>query len=352
MDVRSLYIILSFIFIVMSFLPILQFKHWIFRISEYLRLQILGILCLLLVIGYCFESENMILHRATLILITISIIHHIIIILPYIRKSNKSFSSPENKVIILSVNVLQKNQNYKKLIDIIEEMNPDILLTMETNQKWENELSKVESLFSYNYKIPKENRYGMHLYTKLDVKECKEHYLISEEHPSIEIRMADKENNEFIFWGIHPPPPSPGEKPTSKQKDAELMKLAKLIRKNQYSTIVVGDFNNVSWSKSSKMFSKLSNLKDARVRRGIYGTFPAQYWFLRFPVDLLFHSAPIIITNLKTLPAFGSDHLPILAEFFINKSSSLPKNNLDPKFKEEVNTIIEEGKEAAVEEND
>src|SRR5690625_5840769 len=74
----------------------------------------------------------------------------------------------------------------------------------------------------------------MHFYTKLQAIEVKEHFLISDETPSIEALLEDEDGNRFVFWGIHPPPPSPTEKPTSKQNDAELMKLGKLIRDAKY----------------------------------------------------------------------------------------------------------------------
>ena len=351
MKINYIYVVLSLIFIVMSFLPIFNIKHWFFRIADYLRVQLIGLLLIMLVIGFTLEGENTIYNNAIFALLLVSILHHLIIIFPYVFIKNKSVLFSENKLSLLSVNVLQKNKNYDGLIKMIKEVNPDILLTMETNKKWEKALSEIELDFEHTYKIPKENRYGMHLFTKLKVEECKVHYLISEEHPSIEIRLKDKENNEFVFWGIHPPPPSPTEKPTSKQKEAELMKVAKSIRKHQLPTIVSGDFNTVCWSKSSKQFAKLSNLADARLKRGIYGTFPAQFWFLRFPVDLLYHSESIVITKLKTLPPWGSDHLPLFSEFFIRSSTFETKNYIDSEFKEEVNTIIEEGKKAAVEEN-
>ena len=351
MKANFIYITLSLLLIVMSFLPIFNIKHWFFRIADYLRVQLTVLLVIMLAIGFTLEGEITIYNYAIFTLLLVSILHHLVITFPYIIRKNKPNLSSENKLSLLTVNVLQKNKNYDGLIKIIKQVNPDILLTMETNKEWENALSEIEFDFEHTYKIPKENKYGMHLFTKLKVEECKIHYLISEDYPSIEIRLKDKKNNEFIFWGIHPPPPSPTEKPTSKQKDAELMKVAKLIRKHQIPTIVSGDFNSVSWSKISKQFAKLSNLKDARLKRGIYGTFPAQFWFLRFPVDLLYHSESIVVTKLQTLPPWGSDHLPLFSEFFICSSTFESKNNIVSEFKEEVNTIIEEGKKAATEKN-
>jgi len=335
----------------MSFLPLLNFKHWLFKIADYLRVQFIFLLVIMLLIGFILEGYDPSFRYVISTLLLVAALHHLIIVFPYFLKIKKSVQISENKISLLSVNVLQSNNNYDGLIKIVKKFRPDILLTMETNKEWEQALTEIESDFENTYKIPLENKYGMHLFTKLKVEECTIHYLISEEHPSIEIKLKDKENNEFVFWGIHPPPPSPSEKPTSKQKDAELMKVAKSIRQQQIPTVIAGDFNSVCWSKSSKQFAKLSNLNDSRLKRGIHGTFPAQYWFLRFPVDLIYHSKSVVVTKLKTLAPWGSDHLPLFCEFFICPSTSEPKNYITSEFKEEVNTIIEEGKKAAIEEN-
>ena len=351
MKVDLIYTVLALLIIVISLLPELNFKHWVFRIADFLRVQFTVLLLFIFVIGFVLDIESTFFNNSVIVLLVVSVLYHLKIIFPYVIKKKKPISFSKNILSVLSVNVLQDNDNHKGLIKIIKDVNPDILLTMETNEEWEKALSEIESDYENACKVPKENKYGMHLYTRLTVIESKIHYLISEEYPSIEIKLRDRENNEFIFWGIHPPPPSPTEKPTSKQKDAELMKVAKIIRKDQIPTLVAGDFNSVCWSKSSKQFAKLSILKDARIRRGILGTFPAEYWFLRFPVDLFYHSQSIKVTRLDTLPDWGSDHLPLYAEFFISASTQETKNHIDSEFKEKVKTIIKEGEIAVIEED-
>lgn len=250
----------------------------------------------------------------------------------------------------MSVNVKQENTQYNRLIETVKRIQPDILLTIETNKIWEDNLKQIESYYKNIIRVPKENRYGLHLYSKLEVKNYKVNYLISDEHPSIEATIAT-ENYEFVFYGVHPPPPSPTEKPSSKQKDAELLKLARIISKSDKPTVVIGDFNNVAWSKTSKLFGKISKLKDSRNNRGLFPTFPARFLAMGFPIDLIFHSQDSIqMGKLKTIKSIGSDHLPILFSFSVvdntkqNDEINSETNNL-------INKTIEEGKEAARVEN-
>lgn len=307
---------------------------------------------ILLLVGFLFFEKGDVLFIISQIILVVSILYQLFVIVPYLKTSRNTSSTnqKEKSVSIISVNVLQKNSNYQKLIGLIREIQPDIVLTMETNKDWEDALEAIENDFPFRFKIPKENRYGMHFYTRLKVKKIDKHYLISNERPAIEAHLCDKEDNVFVVWGIHPPPPSPTEKPTSKQKDAELMKAAEMISQLKSPCMAVGDFNNVCWSRASRLFSKVSGLKDVRLGRGIYATFPVKPRFLRFPLDLLFYSQGIEIKQIKILSDIGSDHLPFFCEFYPVKSNRRASVNLEPDAKEETNSMIKEGKEAAKEE--
>ncbi len=334
---------------ILSFFPLINSTHWFFRLFDFIRLQLLFLLLVLLVLGFIFTDYNA-TGFTVLGVLLVSVVYQLIIISPYFPKRKSNHEASKNDITLLSINVMQKNNQYDKLIQLVKEVDPDILLTMETNKNWEDNLRPLEAHYKQTIFVPKENRYGMHLYSKLPIIEAQVHYLVAEDYPSIEVTLKDKNDQSFIFWGIHPPPPSPTEKSTSRQKDAELMKVAKITNKATLPVVASGDFNNVAWSKASKLFSKVSTLKDARINRGFHGTFPAQFWFLRFPIDLLFHSKQIKVKVLKVLSPVGSDHLPLLSKFEII-SSSEQKEGIKDEQKEKADKMIMEGKKAVKEEN-
>lgn len=78
--------------------------------------------------------------------------------------------------------------------------------------------------------------------------------------------------------------------------------------------IVAGDLNDVAWSHTSRLFRRLSGLIDPRVGRGFFNTFHAEKPRLRWPLDHVFYSDDFLLQALRRLPAFGSDHFPILIE--------------------------------------
>ena len=124
------------------------------------------------------------------------------------------------------------------------------------------------------------------------------------------------------------------------------MSKPKKIQKDKNTTVVVGDFNNVAWAKSAILFRKTSETVDPRIGRGLISTFHAKYWFLRFPIDQLYHSTDVFIQDLSVLPDFGSDHLPLFCKFYINQHDDTQEElveELENGDVQEVETMIQEG---------
>ena len=127
------------------------------------------------------------------------------------------------------------------------------------------------------------------------------------------------------------------------------MCISKEVQKLNGSVVVAGDFNNVAWARSSMLFKRTSDLLDPRMGRGFVSTFHADYWFLRFPIDLFFHSKDVYIEEFTTLEHVGSDHLPLFCKFYIGDKASEPEtvdeaDKEQPGDKEEMEELIIEGK--------
>lgn len=345
-----IYFILSSFTLAASILPLIPNQHWIFRVWEFGRIQVVILQIVTLILGLVFFQDKSLIFWGLLLLNAALIVNHLIILIPYTtlykRKAADKISKDSKPISIISVNVYQFNKEHHHLIDLVKEVKPDILLTMESNQEWENSLSVLENEYPNFKKVPLENTYGIHFYTRLKVKSMKVNYLIATDLPSIEACLYTENGETFTFFGIHPPPPSPTEEETAKERDGELLAVGKKVQKMKGSIIVSGDFNNVAWARSSVLFRKTSELIDPRIGRGFVSTFHAKYRLLRFPIDLFFHSADIFIEDFKTLRNIGSDHLPLYCSFYLNREEKIQEEeviSLEGEEKEEVEDLIEEG---------
>ena len=216
-----------------------------------------------------------------------------------------------NSLSLLVSNVYTPNQQYQKLIDLVKKENPDVLLTLESDRRWEKQLEPLEEIYKYNVKVPLDNFYGMHLFSKLKLKDMEVMYLVDEEIPSIHGTVVLKSGEEIKIRCLHPMPPSPTENDTSTDRDAELLIVGKNVDTDKGPELVFGDLNDVAWSRTTKLFQKTSCLLDPRIGRGFFNTFHAGYFLFRWPLDHIFHSNDFTVKAIRRLGKIGSDHFPI-----------------------------------------
>jgi endonuclease/exonuclease/phosphatase (EEP) superfamily protein YafD len=342
-------IIFSVLLIVLSVLPFSKNQHWIFRVPEFMKIQLLILQLVTIVASAVFLEKTMWFWLITIVQLAL-VVYHLYLLIRYTtfyRRRNLPEPGTSTRTYkIISANVFQFNTEYEKFHQLIQKHQPDIFITVESNEAWEKANEILEKDYPHSQKMPLENTYGMHLYSKIPFEKAEFHFYVADDVPSIEAHFKTEKGERFVVFGVHPPPPSPTEERTSKERDGDLLALAKNIRTEKHPAIVIGDFNTVAWSDTSILFRKTSELIDAREGRGILATFHAKYWFFRVPLDLFFHSPQIFVKELKTLEYFGSDHFPILCEFYLDHKNGEQHDDVVTLKKEElkeVNSLIVEG---------
>lgn len=293
-----------------------KFDEWWVRAFDFPRIQISFLILFVTIAIAVITPYETFWHYILLVLLGASFIYQAVKIFPYTIFSKKQVLSfrghdPNAVISILVSNVLTPNTHYDKLLNLIKKKQPDIVLTLETDKKWEEELEVIEKTYPFTVKIPQDNLYGMHLYSRMELEEVEVKYLIKEDIPSIHGYIRMNNRTKIKFHALHPKPPSPTEDPTSTNRDAELLLVGKDVKEEKESVLVFGDLNDVAWSRTTRLFQKLSGLLDPRIGRGFYNTFHADYRILRWPLDHVFHSSNFTLIELKRLKSIGSDHFPM-----------------------------------------
>ncbi|MGQ4877124.1 endonuclease/exonuclease/phosphatase family protein [Billgrantia sp. LNSP4103-1] len=308
----------------------LPLRWWWIRACEFPRLQLACAAFLTALLSLFLEPPwRWILFGASLLVVVLQARF----ILPWTRLWPVQVQAAEpgqqeRCITLLIANVLTPNRRARQLIDIIRQQNPDLVLTLESDEWWQERLDPaLERAWPHSVKIPLDNLYGMHLYSRLPLENTRVEWLVQHDIPSIHTDVRLVSGDSVTFHALHPRPPAPNESEETLWRDAELLLVGREIHRHPTPTIVAGDLNDVAWSRTTRLFCRISGMLDPRRGRGMYSTFHASYPLLRWPLDHIFTSEHFTLKAMKRLPGFGSDHFPILATLCFRPSRSDEHDN-------------------------
>lgn len=346
--------ILAGLVVFVSVWGLLPLDHWWIRGVDFPRIQILviGLVSLigLLVLAPQWQSWDIILLLALIAAVGLQLR----MILPYTRLWKKEVlqALPIADAVQLKLmvsNVLTPNNNTQALVNLVQQKQPDVLITLESDQKWQDALTVIEPDYPYTVKVPLDNLYGMHLYSKFELIDPEIKYLLIDDIPSIHTQLRLPNDEVIWLYCLHPMPPSPTEADKSTTRDAELLMVGRHIKENNQTAILAGDLNDVAWSKTTLMFQRISGLLDPRIGRFFINTFHVDYPFLRWALDHIFHSPCFTLVDIERLPSIGSDHFPVLTTLQYEACATAEQQQnateATAKDKQETAEKIEEGKE-------
>ena len=326
--------------------------EWWFRGADFPRLQILFV-GLVALAGLLFINAEWTSVRELLLLgVIAAVAYQLKMVLPYtpiwkkqVLHVRRDQLNVEQQISLLVANVLTPNHKYHLLLEQINRLQPDVVLTLETDQVWQEALKPIEADYPYRVAVPQDNLYGMHLYSRLPLADTEVKFILSDETPSIHATIRLRSGLSVQLHCLHPKPPSPTEAKDSTLRDAELLIVGDQIKDIDESCIVMGDLNDVAWSRTTRLFQRISGLLDPRVGRYFMNTFHADYPLLRWSLDHIFHSTDFGLVEMKRLPHIGSDHFPIYVvlqtgRIFEQKQQELEQTESD---EDEAQQAIQEG---------
>ncbi|WP_324720843.1 endonuclease/exonuclease/phosphatase family protein [Salinimicrobium sp. HB62] len=318
-------IVISSVVIVASLLSLIyDLPYWYSKILDFPRLQylILAIICLLLFtfLAKKWKWPSIFLVSGLVAAIAIQSVK----IFPYwfgsktVPDALEDYSA-ENTFSILLANVLIDNRESSKIIKAVEDSDPDIFLAMEVDQRWLNDLAILKQDYPHYMEQPNDKAYGMALYSRFPLKEREIKYLKHENVPSFHAKVELTSGKEFMLHAVHPVPPMPSNKYPDNVGEAEvsLLKVGDFVANEEVPSIVAGDFNDVSWSNTARLFGESGGLANVRIGRGLFNTFDATSYTMRWPLDHFFVTEDFYLIDLKRLGHIGSDHFPLYAEFVL-----------------------------------
>jgi endonuclease/exonuclease/phosphatase (EEP) superfamily protein YafD len=311
--------------------------HWFIRAWDFPRVQIVVIGWVLLTIYFAVRfaagSQPVLSAWPFLGIVLFLTAWHGFRILPYTPLLPKqSADTPakfrtvgraDDKAIrMVMTNVEMENDRYDLWLDEIAKVDPDVLLVVEIDESWHEATKEFASRYPHQIIHPQDNWYGMMFLSRFPITEHVVRRLVQDDVPSIDAKLRMNDGTIIRFVGVHPRPPEPIRDNDAKARDAELTLWGTELAQEQNPVIIGGDLNDVAWSQTTRLFLRTSELLDPRRGRGFYNSFHAGRWYMRFPLDHIFHSIHFTVNRVHRLGFVGSDHFPIMIDLRLSPLNS------------------------------
>ncbi|MCH8531889.1 MAG: endonuclease/exonuclease/phosphatase family protein [Saccharospirillum sp.] len=343
-------IVVALLLVVATALPLLRLDHWWIRVFDFPRGKITIASSAVLAIYLYFWKPYHFFETVTLGLLVLAVGHQAVKIFPYTTLMPKQvqateFRSEEANLKLLIANVLLENRESEAFLEIVRTLDPDVILTMETDDWWEAALGTLEVEYPHTLKHPLDTTYGMLVYSRLEMIDPQIRFIVQDGIPSMHMQVVLTSGDLVYLHFVHPDPPNPKYATETTQRDAELLIIAREVASRDVPTIIAGDFNDVPWSRTTTLFQNASGLLDPRIGRGTFNTFNARNPLLRWPLDLVYHSEHFKLVQMETGPDWGSDHFPFYIELSLEPGVKNDQQEVETNQEEEkrVDEKIEKG---------
>ena len=240
-------------------------------------------------------------------------IYILCLLLPFYFK-DAAIRKGEPILKVYQSNVEAINGKYDLVVNQIKEINPDIVLLIETSVAWDKGTISLQDKYFYNHKLLI-GAFGFIFYSKMPIKSLQRRKF-GTTFDCLDILLS-WEGKDIRFIAAHPPPPINHE--VFKIRNQHLLKYAELINEQKsIPTIVCGDLNITPWSEGYINLKENAKLKSTRQGFGLLASWPS--WLpYRIPIDHCLLTQHFGISNTQVLPSVNSDHLPMLNEIFLIK---------------------------------
>ncbi|OIN86475.1 MAG: hypothetical protein AUJ12_05885 [Alphaproteobacteria bacterium CG1_02_46_17] len=274
---------------------------WFFDLFNHFRPQAVVVASVLALVLSFYRSWRYVLLSLAVLSLNLAVIGDRVSIIH--DSSTVDMGQHKKAVTLISSNVLTSNPRVQSVINMVSEQNPDIFIVVEVDANWVQKLSVLKSDYPYFIIHPRNDNFGMAIYSKLPF----EGHFEFQGFYDLPIGVADF--GDFSILAVHTPPPVSGE--YSEELSSYVSGLLSLAQNIKGPVVMAGDFNTTLWSDFCKPI-----LQDGFVPAGLYGlawSYPMGNLLFAIQIDHMF-GRDVVFEDFRTLESVGSDHYPVYSK--------------------------------------
>jgi endonuclease/exonuclease/phosphatase (EEP) superfamily protein YafD len=287
-----------------SVLPFGARLSWILELTTHFRVQYLAVTAVLLAIAALRRR-----FRACAALVAAGAVSAAPV-LPYLPLGEQApVTSAAVPLKVLTVNVSFREFSARRLLEIVREADPHVVVVQELTPHAERVLADLDVAFPHLRKFPADGPVGIGLWSRLPLESSATFAL--GRAPAVEARVLGP-TGTFTVIGAHLRAPTSPARAAARNR--ELRELAVRAGAVAGPLIVAGDFNITPYSPFFSDWLEDSGLTDTRRGRTLSVSWPTTLPAVGIPIDHVAVSEHFDILSHRTLPNFDSDHYGVLVE--------------------------------------
>ena len=301
-----LFVVCVVLVVAMNLVPLGARLYWILELTTHFRVQYLAVTALVLAVAALRRRWD-----AVAVLAAAGTVSALPVV-PYLPRAlgPEAAAAPATAPLkVLSVNVSYRQFLERRLLEIVREADPDIVVVQELTPHAERVLADLDKLFPHYRKFPADRQYGIGLWSRHELESGET--IALGRLPAIEARVRGP-SGSFTVIGVHLSAPV-----TRRRAAARNQQLAELAARSNgvdEPLIVAGDFNITPYSPYYTDWLEATGLTDSRRGRTLSPSWPTMLRLIGIPIDHVAVNDGFTIVSHRRLPNFESDHYGALVE--------------------------------------
>ena len=299
--------------VLVSLLPLGARLSWMLDLTTHFRVQYLA--AALVMLGLLALRRRWWICAALAVAVAFSAAP----LFPYLPWSAGAGSPAAAPLTVMTVNVSYRQFSVRRLLEIIRESDPDVLVVQELTPYAAEVLADLDTAFAHQLKFAAEGPYGIALWSRYELEDAQLFAL--GRLPAIEARVRAP-NGTFTVFGVHLNAPTTPRRAAA--RDEELRQLGARSAAVDGPLLVAGDFNLTPYSPRFSDWLAASGLTDTRRGRTLSVSWPTLLPIVGIPIDHVAVSSEFETLSHRRLPDFGSDHYGVLVELALRGAPEPP----------------------------
>lgn len=280
-----------------SLVSLLSPLVWVFDLTNHLRPQLLAASVALGVVA-------VFLRKCVGLALSVAVINGVLFGVPLVQAIGPGAPAADQLTLrILAANVWTGNRAYERLLDLVADTEPDIIVLSEIDRRWVQALEPLHDSYPHRMLHPRSDNFGLAAYATKPF----EGMLVS--NPEIAVPMLVLRFEGMTIINAHPVPPVNAR--AHAMNRTYLQEAVAQLTGEARPVILAGDLNTTLWGDA------MAPILDAGFktlnRLPLAYTWPADRPVLAMQIDHVL-ARGISAGRLEVLADIGSDHFPVLAD--------------------------------------